>query len=93
MKRISLKNQDLIRAIAFRASDEFLTFFLVGDIIDLIEDLQACHQRAPLDLEKLLNCNKDSFSYDITLINHFFRLKRGKLTPSCLKQAPAQKPA
>jgi hypothetical protein len=49
MKQISVKVHELIKAIAFRASDEFLTFLYSRDVIvDLYDDLQACRKRLDL---------------------------------------------
>jgi len=89
MKQLSIKDHDLIAAIVSRASDEFLTFFLKGGIVDLYIDLQICHKRTPLDLKRLLNSSHDDFSHDIKIINQYFRFKRGTLTPRCLKQKTA----
>ena len=86
MKKISVKDHDLITDIASRASDEFLTFFLKGGIVDLYLDLQTCHKRMPLDLKRLLNSSRDDFSHDIKIISQYFRFNIGTLTPYCLKR-------
>jgi len=89
MKRISVKDQDRIQAIVFRASDEFLTIFYKGGIVALYEDLQVCHRRTPLDLERLLNSGHSDFSHDLTIINQYYRMNRGAFNPYCLKQKAA----
>ena len=88
MNRVSIKDHGLITAIVFRASDEFLTFFLKGGIVDLYEDLQACRKR--LDLKRLLNSGHSDFSHDLAIINQHCRLNRGTFSPYCLKKAALQ---
>jgi hypothetical protein len=85
LKKISVKVHNLIQAIAFRASDEFLSFFyLGGGIVALYEDLQACHRQ--LNLERLLILSPLAFSHDLMIINQYCRLNRGTFTPYCLRQ-------
>jgi len=89
IEKISIKDHGLITAIVFRASDEFLGFFLTpGGIVDLYEDLQACHRR--LDLKRLLSLGHSDFSHDLTIINQYCHLNRGTFNPYCLKQKAPQ---
>jgi hypothetical protein len=83
MKQISIKDEDLIMAVIFRASKEFGVLFLNNGLVDLYNNLQTCYKR--LDLRQLLKSGSPDFLNDITAINQYHRI-------NCLKQKRLRNP-
>jgi hypothetical protein len=74
-KPLTMHDSRLIRDIAARAADE-----LPYDRLEVAMDIEAVHERTPLDLERFLNADLGNFLHDVVGIRRHLDRATGRLT-------------